>query len=502
MSEIGEFCFLRAGHVLIFQRKRSSKMSIGSANRVSRRGFLKRAALTGAAAAAFPHVIPARVLAAEGRTGANSKINVGVIGTGNQGFNDIRSLIGDDRVQIVAVCDVNRESPGYWDGKIGGREPGKRLVEEHYAKQKDSGNYKGCAAYVDFRELLARKDIDAVLVATPDHWHAIPVVEACKAGKDIYCQKPLSLTIAEGRAMSDAVKKYKRVLQTGSQQRSDERFRKACELVRSGKIGKLTAVKVGLPGGWSDFGKTGSRKKPEPVPEGFNYNMWLGPAPEAPYAPARCHVNFRWGGHHPDIAQWGMDTERTGPVEIRNAKGVFPPDELWNTATEFTFDCVYKDGLVMNVSNKNRMGVTFEGSEGKVYVTRGQIETTPGNLVESEIPEKFQLYKSPNHFRHFIDCVRSRPSFHHHFAPGQHRHAPEARSPEVGPDHGKIYRRRRSQQNDQPALPSSVEARSLISNARYARRGAVPNPRLSSSTSKMAKRRRRVMVRRQCSERS
>jgi len=387
----------------------------------SRRDFLRRSTATAAALAAFPQIISPSVLGAEGRAAANSRINIGVIGTGNQGTNDMRALLNDERVQVVAVCDVNRESPGYWDGKVAGREPARRLVDQFYAEKRPGSGYKGCAAYVDFREVLARPDIDAVLIATPDHWHAIPVVEACKAGKDIYCQKPLSLTIAEGRAMSDAVRKHKRVFQTGSQQRSDEKFRKGCELVRNGRIGKLTGVKVGLPGGWSDFGKTGGRKKPEPVPEGFEYDLWLGPAPEAPYSPARCHVNFRWildysggqvtdwGGHHPDIAQWGMDTEKTGPVEIRNAKGLFPPDELWNTATEFSYDCVYKNGLVLNISNKNRMGVTFEGEKGSVFVTRGKIESDPANLVTSEIGQReIHLYKSANHFRNWVDCILSR----------------------------------------------------------------------------------------------
>jgi len=370
---------------------------------------------------AFPNVIPASVFGAEGRPGANSRINVAMIGVGNQGTNDLRDFLRDERVQVVAVCDVNKESAGYWDGKVAGREPAKRIVEERYAKDKATGVYKGCDTYADFREVLARKDVDAVEVAVPDHWHAILAIEACKAGKDVYCQKPLSITISEGRAMCEAAKKYKRVFQTGSQQRSDAKFRKAVELVRNGRIGKLTSVKVGLPGGWRDYGKTENRKAPEPVPEGFDYNMWLGPAMNAPYAPARCHVNFRWiydysggqvtdwGGHHPDIAQWGMDTERTGPIEIRNAKATFPPDVLWNTATEFNFDAVYANGLVMNISDKNKMGVTFIGEKGTIYVTRGELTSTPEDLVTSQIGEKeIHVYKSDDHFRNFIDCVLSR----------------------------------------------------------------------------------------------
>jgi predicted dehydrogenase len=366
-------------------------------------------------------VVPATALGLGPRPAPSNRVAVAVIGTGNQGFNDIRSFLEDERVQIVAVCDVNRGSPGYWDGKIGGREPAKRLVEEFYAKKRPSGTYRGCDALVDFREVLGRKDVDAVEVATPDHWHAIPVIEACKAGKDIYGQKPLALTIAEGRAMSYAVSKHRVVFQTGSQQRSDSHFRRACELVRNGRIGALKTVRVGLPGGRPDLARSGDRKKPKPVPAGFEYDRWLGPAPEAPYAPARCHVNFRWiydysggqvtdwGGHHPDCAMWGMGTELTGPVEIRKARGVFPPDPLWNTATDFTFEAVFESGVTMIISNKEKSGVTWEGTEGTVYADRGRHSATPRAILDSKIgPNEIHLYKSDDHFRNFIDCVNSR----------------------------------------------------------------------------------------------
>jgi predicted dehydrogenase len=376
---------------------------------MNRRSFLKTAPALAAA------------LGGRGAVAASDRVTMGVIGVGNQGTNDLWDLLEDERVQVVAVCDVNRESPGYWDGAIAGREPARQIVEWTYAREKRSGAYKGCAAYEDFRQLLARTDIDAVLIALPDHWHSIPVIEAARAGKDIYGEKPLSLTIAEGRAMSDAVRLYKRIFQTGSQQRSDFRFRRACELVRNGRIGKLQTVRCGLPGGTPDLAKTGNRKDPEPVPEGFNYDFWLGPAPEAPYAPARCLVNFRWildysggnitdwGGHHPDIAQWGMNTESTGPIEIRNAKGEFAKDKLWNTATRFYFECIYENGVTLIVSNQERSGVTFEGSEGWVWVTRGAIDAHPKSLLESTTgPDEIHLYRSNNHFRNFIDCVLSR----------------------------------------------------------------------------------------------
>ncbi len=388
--------------------------------KLSRRDLLGRAAVA-TAAVGFPMVVSASVLGRDGKVAPSNRVTMAFIGTGNQGTNDLNDFLNDDRVQVIAVCDVNRESPGYWDGSVRGREPARRTVEAKYATRDGKSAYKGCDTYSDFRELLRRADLDAVEVATPDHWHALPVIMAARAKKDIYCQKPLSLTIAEGRAMADAVKRYKVVLQTGSQQRSDSNFRRACELVRNGRIGKLHTVRCGLPGGRPDFGKTGGSKAPEPVPDGFDYNFWLGPAPKAPYAPARTHVNFRWiydysggqvtdwGGHHPDCAQWGMGTERTGPIEIRNAKGSFPPDPLWNTATEYHFEAVYKNGVTMIISDKERGGVTWEGTEGKVYANRGTHDAEPKSILDSVIgPNEIHLYKSDNHFRNFIDCVLSR----------------------------------------------------------------------------------------------
>ena len=344
------------------------------------------------------------------------------IGTGNQGTNDMRDFLRDERVQVAGVCDVNRGSPGYWNGVIAGREPARQYVEWHYAREKRTGAYKGCDVYSDFRELLARKDIDAVGIALPDHWHAIVAIEAAKAGKDIYGQKPLSLTISEGRAMASAVAKHRRVFQCGSQQRSDARFRRACEIVRNARIGKLKTVRCGLPGGTPDLSRDGARKAPEPVPDGFDYAFWLGPAPDAPYCPARCHENFRWildysggqitdwGGHHPDIAQWGMGTDNTGPVAIRNGHATWSTDAPWNTATSYYFEADYASGVKLIVSSSEHMGVTFEGSDGSVFVTRGTIEASDSDwLYEDDYgPNAARLYRSDNHYRNFIDCVLSR----------------------------------------------------------------------------------------------
>jgi myo-inositol 2-dehydrogenase/D-chiro-inositol 1-dehydrogenase len=349
------------------------------------------------------------------------RVNLGLIGCGNQGINDLKLFLADERVQVVAVCDVNRQSPGYWNGGIAGREPARDFVEWHYGQARRTGAYKGCAIYEDFRELLRRPDIDAVILALPDHWHALATIAAARAGKDIYGEKPLALTIAEGRAMVHAVQSNHRIFQTGSQQRSDPRFRLACELVRNGRLGKLHTVLCGLPGGTPDYGQTGHRQDPEPVPAGFNYDLWLGPAPEAPYAPGRCHVNFRWildysggqltdwGGHHPDIAQWGMGTELTGPVAIRNGQATWAKEKLWNTATDFHFEAIYASGVKLICSSRVRQGVTFQGADGWVWVNRGAIEASPLPLLDYRPGAgEIQLPRSTSHARNFIDSVFSR----------------------------------------------------------------------------------------------
>lgn len=386
---------------------------------MNRRTFLKTGTLT-AGAAIFPTIVPASVLGRGQRPAASDRVTLAIIGTGNQGTNDMLGFLTDERVQVVAVCDVNRQSAGYWNGAIGGREPARQIVNWHYGAEIRSGTYSGCDAYENYREVIARPDVDAIMMALPDHWHALTVVEAALAGKDIYGEKPLSLTVAEGRVMSDAVTKSSRIFQTGSQQRSAANFRQACELVRNGRLGRLHTIRVGLPGGQTDFGRSGHRKDAEPVPDGFNYDLWLGPAPAAPYAPARCHVNYRWildysggqltdwGGHHPDIAHWALDMDRSGPIALRNAKGVFP-DDLWNTATEFSFEAVYQNGVTMIVSDKERMGVLFQGDDGWIHVTRGAYEASSPAIWNDPLPAgAVRLPVSTNHFRNFIDCVLSR----------------------------------------------------------------------------------------------
>jgi predicted dehydrogenase len=386
---------------------------------MDRRTFLRTGALA-VGAAGFPTIAPSTALGLGRRPAPSDRITIGVIGTGNQGIGNMLNLLTDPRVQVVAVCDVNRQSAGYWNGNVAGWESARQIVDWHYAAEMRSGRFAGCATHTDYREVLARPDIDAVMTALPDHWHALTSVEAAIAGKDIFCEKPLSLTVAEGRAMSDAVRKHGRVFQTGSQQRSMANFRQASELVRNGRLGRLRTVRIGLPGGQPDFGRSGHRKAPEPVPAGFDYDMWLGPAPEAPYAPARCHVNFRWirdysggqvtdwGGHHPDIAHWALGMDASGPVAIRNARGVFP-DDLWNTATEFHFEAEYANGVRMIISDKERTGIRFEGDDGWIFVTRGAHEVSAPAIWNDPLPANaVRLPVSENHFRNWIDCIISR----------------------------------------------------------------------------------------------
>ena len=387
---------------------------------LNRRKFIKLSGVAAASVIVVPTIISACAHGKKGQTAPSDRINLAIIGSGNQAMNDIGDFITDRRVQITGICDVNKQSTGYWDGKPGGRDVGINFVNEYYSKLSGK-KYTGCQGFEDFREVIGRKDIDAVEVVIPDHWHSIPVLMAAKAGKDIYCQKPLALTIPEGRAMANAVKKYGVIFQTGSQQRSDENFRRVCELVRNGRIGKLQIVECGLPSGTPDYGKTGSLTNTISVPVGFDYNTWLGPAPDAPYCPAHTHVNFRWvldysggqvtdwGGHHPDIAQWGMDTELTGPVRIQNAKAQWAIHPIWNTATDFYFECMYANGVKLIISNKLQFGVTFHGTEGWARANRGNHQVFPESLKDSVIsPSEIHLYKSDNHFRNFIDCVISR----------------------------------------------------------------------------------------------
>jgi len=360
---------------------------------------------------AGPMIFPASMFGADA---PNNRITLGCIGVGRMGLVDMKEVLEFKKAQVIAVCDVDSKRA----------ENAKQIVEERYSGQNRDGTYKGCTAYKDFRELIAREDIDAVLIVTPDHWHALIAIAAAKAGKNIFLQKPLTLTIGEGRVLSDTVRRYGCILQVGCQQRSDSRFRHACELVRNGRIGRLHTIKVG-------FGTDPATdpQPPMPVPDGLDYDMWLGPAPWASYTEKRVHPQTGydrpgwlrimdyccgmitgWGSHHLDIAQWGMGTEYTGPVEIE-AQAEFPKDGLWDVHGDFRIDYTYANGVkvICADNKKNKQGVLFEGSEGWVYVMRGYTDAEPKSLLDSRIkPDEIHLYKSENHKANFLECIRSR----------------------------------------------------------------------------------------------
>lgn len=367
---------------------------------INRRDFIKRAAGTTAAAAAFPYVVPASALGAGGRAAPSDRIVIGFIACGKQSQHLMRSFLNASGAQVVAACDVDRLK----------LERGKGIVEKHYA-EKGNGSYKGCDTYGDYRDLLARDDIDAVVISTPDHWHAITVIESAKAGKDIYCEKPLSQTIAEARAMVNAVRQYDRVFQTGSMQRSDWHFRLGCELVQNGYIGELKHVTVGIGG------PPGDRPLPaQPVPDYLDWNMWLGPVLWRPYNEELSpHISFDgfpnwrnhspfggggmtdWGAHHFDIAQWGMGMDESGPVEI------IPPDG--KDVKVLTYE--YASGVTMVRDRAN--GILFTGTEGKVETNRGHLKTWPDELKNTQLgPNETRLYESKNHYVDWLDAIRKR----------------------------------------------------------------------------------------------
>jgi predicted dehydrogenase len=385
---------------------------------ISRRNFLKTTAA--AATVAAPYFVPASVF---GSKSPSNRINVGCIGVGNQGFPNLLRFLKQSDCQVVAVCDVNRGSHGYKEpGDYYGREPARQEVERHYGERNDVGRYKGCAAYNDFRELLSRKDIDAVMLAPPDHWHEPMTIAAAEAGKDIYCEKPLGLTIDGQQKMIEAVRKHQRILQAGSHERSNPLVRQACELVRSGAIGEVKRViahvgrhnKVGPGPGWL----------PMAVPEGFDYALWLGPAPEAPYHEDRCLYNFRFnydyaggqvtnfGAHSLDMAQWGLGMDATGPTQVEFIYADYlPKGSLFNAATHTFFRCKYKNGTVLEcITCEPSVRCTFEGSEGVVRIDNmGQnFVVIPEGLKPKPAIDAERYHSGDDHVRNFLDCVKSR----------------------------------------------------------------------------------------------
>jgi predicted dehydrogenase len=395
---------------------------------IPRREFLKNSAIL-AAGLSLPLLsgcaASTRVKAgkAPGRPGPADRINLGVVGFGTIAHDTIVNFLGDPRVQVVAVADPVRElgNYGYKGDRTGGRLAGQRRVEAHYAAQAGRA-YKGCRVYEDFRDMFDREDLDGIVINTPDHWHCAIAIHAARRGLHIYGQKPLALTVGEGRRMAQEVAAAGITWQTGSQQRSSVYFRMACEFVRNGRIGKLKSVRVGLPGGHVDWSLLASRQKPEKVPAGLNHDLWLGPAAERPYIPALQQMNWRnnfafsggmitdWGAHHLDILQWALDMDSSGPVRIEINSAVLPPaDAVYNTVPDFDFDLVYATGLRVNVSNRHENGLLFEGEDGRtIFVRRDLIETTPEDLRRQRIEDgEIRLYESRLHERNFVDCIYS-----------------------------------------------------------------------------------------------
>ena len=397
---------------------------------VSRRKFIKAAAQGTIASAivarGFPVIVPASVF---GSTSPSNRINVGAIGTGRiSRGHDLPGVWKYDGARIVAVCDLDSKRV----------EDARKLVNEYYGKQTGK-SYDGVTGYADYGELLKNKDVDAVVISTPDHWHALIAIDAVKAGKDVYLQKPASLTIAEGRALSNAVQKSGRIFQMGSQQRSSPQFRYAAELVRNGRIGKLKVVQVGLP-----VDPSGEEEPEMSVPENLNYDKWLGSTPRVYYTEKRVHPQTSydrpgwlrceqfgagmitgWGAHHVDSAHWAMGTEHTGPVEV-SGWAEFPSKGLWDVHGKFKTEALYKDGVRMIISDSFPNGINFLGTEGWIFVSRGNESVTASDpvaklkdpqalaasdpkIIKSVIaPGEIHLYESKEHHANWLDCVRSR----------------------------------------------------------------------------------------------
>ncbi|MEN6576047.1 MAG: Gfo/Idh/MocA family oxidoreductase [Phycisphaerales bacterium] len=363
--------------------------------RVSRRQLL------GAAAAlAVPYVVSSR---AWGADAPSRRITMGAIGLGNQGLHNLKSFLTFDDVRVLAVCDVD----------AGHLQRAKDTVDAAY------GN-KDCATYKDFRDVLARADLDTVLIATPDHWHAILAIEAAKAGKDIYCEKPISLTVAEGRAVVEAMSRYNRVYQSGTQRRSIGCFRFGVDIARSGLLGELQTLHC-----YYHNGPTIPPQAVEAIPPGFDYEMWLGPAPWAPYTPRRCHSTFRWiydysggqltdlGAHFVDLAQWAYGDEPTSPTEYEGW-AEFPKDGLWNTPVRFEITATYPDGVKLVMHDETEpgrgpRGNKFVGTAGWVSVDDTGKVTASSDAILRKLNAAQRGYEfMEGHHRDFLDCVRTR----------------------------------------------------------------------------------------------
>ncbi len=394
---------------------------------MERRAFIRKTATAAAGAFMVPTIVPSFVF---GKNAPSNKINVGQIGRGRYGGVDMINVMGFfDKTRVIAAADVDRRR----------LEHAGEQISTFYKEKTGRSDYVDVKLYDDYKELIANKEIDAVIISTPDHWHAQPAIEAALARKDIYIQKPLSLTVEEGRQVSDIVQRQGVVLQVGTQQRSMEQFRVAAELVRNGRIGKLHTVKVGLP-----VDPSGPVVEEMPVPGHLNYDMWLGSTPYVPYHEMRVHpeegygrpgwLRIRsyspgmisgWGSHHFDSAAWGMNTEFTGPKTIE-AIAEFPHEGVWDVHGAYLVKAEYDDGLTLYSSGAYPNGIRYEGSEGWIFVSRGDYQATdtdpdtgpgsdaplqasdPAILRSVTQPNELHLERSGNHYLNWLEAVEQR----------------------------------------------------------------------------------------------
>ncbi len=351
----------------------------------------------------------------------SEQITLGIVGLGSRGFNLLDAFVSDERCRIVALCDVDQRHfrDGVWGrGTAYGRDPARQRVEAAYADAKSGTAAKGIHVTADYRDVCRRDDIDAVVVATPDHWHALCVMDALKSGKDVYCEKPVTHLFREGQLVVAEVARQNAVFQTGSQQRSDRLFRHAVELARNGVLGQVESFEVGLPPGYDK--PQGSTEVQSP-PEHLDYDFWCGPAPKLPYMRARHHRWWRghsafgggvlmdWIGHHNDIAHWAINVERSGPTLVEAVDWKFPDSDVYDTPREYTIRCEYPGGIASSVSSHNRPGLKLIGSDGWVHVDRGKIAASDDRWLQSGFrPGSEAVYESNDHTGNFLECVRSR----------------------------------------------------------------------------------------------
>jgi len=385
------------------------------ARAISRRHFLKSAA----AALALPSIVPARALGAQGAVAPSNRIALGFIGLGTEGKEkNLRRFMAEPDAQVVALCDVHET-----------RLRSAHLAMQAFAPEPDIEQFRGCMTTRDWREVIARDDVDAVVISTPDHWHALIAAAAAQAGKDVFCKKPISHTIHEGRVVADTVRQYGSVFQTATEFRSIADYIRACELVRNGRIGTLRHIETNLYRGFGTPDVTLSPLwKPMDPPEDFDYDMWLGPAPDAPFTLKRCHGTFRfiydygggnitdWGPHINDIAQWGNNTDRTGPVNIE-AVATFPNEGLFNTPTDFEVTYRYANGVTFacktvgpELDKHGGCLVRFEGNDGWILADANGVQASSAAILNSVIaPEEIHLRMCPQgEHRDFLDCVKTR----------------------------------------------------------------------------------------------